>query len=97
MKLKNTFIRVRYFLLAAYTVLVFIGGHSIGQVSQEEVLTACLLDLNNQCGLTIDYALMLEKENAKLNKDVKLLTENLLDCVRNAPMLPHIRHNNDDH
>ena len=90
MKLKNVFIRVRYLLLAAYTVLVFIGGHSIGQVSQEEVLTACLLDLNNQCGLTIDYALMLERENAKLNKDVELLTENLLDCVRNAPRIPHI-------
>jgi len=96
MKLKKMFKYIKYLLFGVFTGLAFIGGHYMGKVSEKEVLDACLNDLHNQCGLTIEYALLLERENAKLNKGIELLTENLLECIRNAPMLPHIRDNNDD-
>ena len=96
MKLKKMFKYIKYLLFGVFTGLVFIGGYSIGENSQRKLLKMCLGVLYNQCGPSIEYAILLEKENAKLNKDVELLTENLLECTRNAPMLPHIRDNNDD-
>ena len=96
MKLKKILKYARFLLFGVFVSLVFIGGHSIGNKSERKILDACLGDLYNQCGITIEYALLLERENAKLSKDVELLTENLLECLRNVPMLPHIRDNNDD-
>ena len=71
MKLKKMFKYIKYLLFGVFTGLVFIGGHSMGKVSEKEVLDACLNDLHNQCGLTIEYALLLERENTKLNKGIQ--------------------------
>ena len=36
-----------------------------------DALTSCLADVENKCGNVIDYAISLENENAKLNRQLK--------------------------
>jgi len=37
----------------------------------EEGLESCITNIENKCSGVIEYAIMLEKENARLNKKIK--------------------------
>ena len=38
---------------------------------RQEALDECIEDISNKCGATISYALALERENARLNSELK--------------------------
>lgn len=44
-------------------------GHRWGE--KEKAFKECIAELSNKCSSTIEYAIMLENENAKLNKNKK--------------------------
>ena len=50
------------------TAIVFFG---LEMNRLNDALTSCLADVENKCGNVIDYALSLENENAKLNRQLK--------------------------
>ena len=56
---------LRIMVLAAFALL----GLEINRLN--DALTSCLADVEGKCGNIIDYALSLEDENAKLNRQIK--------------------------
>ena len=57
---------LRIMVLAA---IVLLGLVEINRLN--DALTSCLADVEGKCGNVIDYTLLLEDENAKLNRQIK--------------------------
>ena len=80
-------------LLFVLVIVIMIGplslvaGYSIGARDIE----GCINNLKNQCGPLYDQTQQLQKENESLKEQNKALVEDLLECWRTGPMLPHIR------
>ena len=61
----------------AFTIVTFILIDNLRTREEERkndietALSECVADLENQCGATINYAISLEKENARLRRVLK--------------------------
>ena len=74
-------------ILIALGPFMVVLGHNIGARDIE----GCINNLKNQCGPLYDQTQQLQKENESLKEQNKALVEDLLECWRTGPMLPHIR------
>ena len=62
-------IDMRWILRIMAIVAIVLLGLKMSRL--DGALTSCLADVENKCGNVIDYAISLENENAKLNRQLK--------------------------
>lgn len=62
-------IKVIIFLsLAWFVSLIFVFSTVSEDLEKERAFVECLEEVKNECSSTINYAIQLEKENARINK-----------------------------
>jgi len=52
------------------TIVVAAWGHST-MIDERQALSECIADVQNNCKGIFDYAVLLEEENARLNRECK--------------------------
>ena len=68
--------KANVFLLICNLVIgvLFAKGYSDNK-EKEQAFSECIEDVTNKCGSVISYAVMLETENHKLNRRLKVCNE----------------------
>ena len=62
-------IDMRWILRIMVIAAIVLLGLEINRLN--DALTSCLADVEGKCGNVIDYAISLEDENAKINRQLK--------------------------